>query len=116
MPPFEHMDGRFMDHPWWGFFGWFAPLLIVAMLVGLAVWVITRSTRQPPVAAAAQDAGWAPPRPQPDPALEHARMRYAQGELGRDEFLRLSGDLGGPAAVVGAASGEVPKEEATPDA
>lgn len=116
MGPFDHMDGRYVDHPWWGLVGWLAPLLIVAMLVGLAVWVITRSTRQPPAAAAGPGAGWMPPPPVPDPALEHARMQYAQGELGRDEFLRLSGDLGGPTPVVGAASGDVSDEEATPDA
>ncbi len=29
-----------------------------------------------------------------DPALEQARLRYARGEIRRDEFLRLSRDLG----------------------
>ena len=32
-----------------------------------------------------------------DPALEHARVRYARGELSRDDYLRVVNDLGGPA-------------------
>jgi len=90
MPPYDH----FGNHPWWSVFGWLVPVLIVAMLVGAAVWVVARATKErtpslPP-------AGWLPPQPAtPDPALEHARLRYARGEITRDEFLRLWSDLGG---------------------
>jgi hypothetical protein len=35
-----------------------------------------------------------------DPALEEVRMRYARGEIDRDEFARRSSDLGSPTASV----------------
>jgi hypothetical protein len=34
-----------------------------------------------------------------DPALEHARYRYARGEIDRDQFLLISNDLGAPVSA-----------------
>jgi len=84
-------------HPW--FFGWFIPLLFLAVLAGLAVWVVLRVTRRPAASAYAWPAP--PARFVPDPAVEQARMRYARGELSRDEYLRVHQDLapGGPQAA-----------------
>jgi uncharacterized membrane protein len=38
-------------------------------------------------------------RPSADTALEEARMRYARGEMTREDFLQISTDLGGPAVI-----------------
>jgi uncharacterized membrane protein len=40
-----------------------------------------------------------PVRTSVDSALQEARMRYARGEMTREEFLQISTDLGGPAMV-----------------
>ena len=85
--PFEHAH-----RPWWGFLSWLVPLVLVAVVVGLVVWLVLRGTG--PAGAAGRSVIAAGP-PVPDPALEAARMRYARGEIGRDDFLRLSADLGG---------------------
>jgi hypothetical protein len=90
--------------------------VLVAALTGLVVWAVMRSSR--PVAASVPLSGPLPAAPPPattvpvggplaaqapgtppagiDPALEAARMRYASGEMTRDEFLRVSRDLGSP--------------------
>ena len=34
--------------------------------------------------------------PAADAAVESVRLRYARGEIGRDEFVRVSSDLGAP--------------------
>ena len=88
-----------MDHTsWWAPFQTILPLLLLVALVGVVVWLIVRTSRQPaavtPGAAAA---------PRVDAALEQARLRYAQGAIDRDQYLRITQDLsgaepGGPAA------------------
>jgi uncharacterized membrane protein len=37
----------------------------------------------------------------PDAAVEFVRMRYARGEIDRDEFVRISTDLGAPSPAPG---------------
>lgn len=116
-------SGPYVDHPWWGFFGWLIPLAFIALLVGLAVFIVTRVGRHEhdhlhpsggmpfgPIGPAAPPP---PPKPPFDPALEQVRMRYAKGEIDREEFLRLSRDLGGPAkpAETAAAAGPEPPPE-----
>jgi uncharacterized membrane protein len=109
VPPYDH----FMNRPWWGFFGWLVPLLIVAILVGAAVWVVSRATRERPPAV--PPVGWMPPQPAAsDPALEHARMRYARGEITRDEFLRMWSDLGGAIDTPGPSVAPPPPAAAAP--
>ena len=66
-------------------------LLILLILGGLVVWSLLRpGARHAPPAA-----GGSPP----DPALEQARLRYARGEIDRDEFVRIARDLGSPVSV-----------------
>jgi uncharacterized membrane protein len=88
-----HMTFDRVDWPWWGFASWLVPMLLIAVLVGVAVWLVGRAAR-PARGAGPTLVGTGGTAP-PDPALEAARMRYARGEIGRDDFLRLSGDLGG---------------------
>ena len=83
--------GPFGHEPWWGPFQTILPLLLLVVLVGVVVWLIVRTSRQP--VAATPGAAFAGPRP--DAALEHARMRYAQGEIDRDQYLRITQDLSG---------------------
>jgi uncharacterized membrane protein len=89
------MDPSYANHPWWGFIGWVVPMLLIVGLVAVAVWMVARTTRERPQAAVALPA--APPAPPPagDAAMEHARRRYAQGEIGREEYLQIANDLGG---------------------
>lgn len=70
-------------------------MLLLATFVALLVWLLIRATRQPlaagwggrPPAVAAGGGG--------DPALAKARLRYANGELSREDYLTLVDDLGG---------------------
>jgi uncharacterized membrane protein len=84
-------QGPFDHTPWWAPFQTILPLLLLVALVGVVVWLIVRSSRQPVASAP----GLASPAPRPDAALEHARMRYAQGQIDRDRFLRITQDLSG---------------------
>lgn len=82
---------------WWrGFFPLFTFLPIIAIVVGLIIW--SRDShrhhhRTPPP-------GWGPPQTPPaappvDPALSEARLRYARGEISREDYLRIATDLSG---------------------
>ena len=92
-----------------GFYrGWFfhplLQLLLLAALVTLIVLValtLARGRHRLSPAAALAGSGEA--------ALQAVRMRYAGGEIGRDEFLRVSSDLGGPTAA-----GTAPPEPSAP--
>lgn len=65
---------------WW--------LLFVLLLAALAVWAAT----------AFRVAGRGAPALAADPALAELRLRYARGEVARDDFVRVSADLGAPPA------------------
>jgi uncharacterized membrane protein len=74
--------------------GWLLFFFLLALIVALVVWVVLRLAGR----------GFGPPRqlvvaggPPVDDALRAVRMRYAQGEIDRKAFLRLSSDLGGTA-------------------
>jgi uncharacterized membrane protein len=74
----------------------FFPLAWILTLaaIGLIVYLIVR--RRPALTDGRP--GWGPPpsaAPRPDSALEIARARYARGEMSREEFLRVTSDLGG---------------------
>jgi uncharacterized membrane protein len=84
-------QGPFDHTPWWAALQTLLPLLLLVALVGVVVWLIARTSRQSAVATPV--AAFAGPRP--DAALEHARMRYAQGEIDRDQYLRITQDLSG---------------------
>ncbi|HJP66039.1 MAG TPA: hypothetical protein VKA30_07025 [Actinomycetota bacterium] len=97
-PPFDRGIDAHWSQPWWqGFLGWFIPMLIVALLIGLAVWAVLRMT-SPGRLAMAGGPGFLPAR-RADGALELVRTRYAKGEITRDEFAQLSNDLGEPLPV-----------------
>jgi len=93
---FPHAGPPVYHHPWWGFFGVFLPILMFAALIGLVIWAVLRLTNQ----GGARPAGSSTVLPlhgrANDPALEHARYRYARGEIDRDQFLVISNDLGAP--------------------
>lgn len=89
---FRH-GGRFgHDGWWWGFFSNIVPALFLVVLVGLAVWAITRLTARGPVPGSASTA--VAPMPRRDAALDEVRIRYARGEIDREEYLQRSRDLG----------------------
>ncbi len=89
-------DDRYWHHHGGHPFAW---ILLLLFLIGVAAVVVILvrmliAGRAGPVAVAA------PARA--DDALATVRMRYARGEIGRDELLRLSEDLGGPPATTAA--------------
>ena len=70
------------------------PFLVLVALGGFMVWAVLWTTRNRQVVPAS---GWiAAPAGRPDLALDQVRMRYASGEIGREDFVRLSNDLGSP--------------------
>jgi hypothetical protein len=87
------------DGAWWPILplvGW----LLTLAVIGLIVFLVLRR-RPAPFAEGrpgwwGQQPPWAAAPPRPDSALEIARARYARGEMSREEFLRVSSDLGGP--------------------
>jgi putative membrane protein len=91
---FHHGARAFDGHGlWWGFLGGFFPLVLFLALVGLLVWAIMRTTSQRPVPAGTLTP--TAPVARPDTALEEVRLRYARGEMSREEFLQRWGDLSG---------------------
>ena len=85
--------GAGFPHPWWALlFGRLVPLLFLLGIAALVVWAVLRITdrRQQPIPP------WWRGGPGPgDSAVEQARLRYARGEMSRDEFLQVSSDLQG---------------------
>ena len=68
--------------------GWLILLFFLALVALLAIGIVwaVRSTRRP--------LGSPPPRS--DDAVAALRMRYARGEIDREEFVTASRDLGAP--------------------
>lgn len=77
------------DYWWVANFVW---LLLIAALVAVAVIFVLRLAGRPPTGGGT--AG--PSRPAFDPAVNELRLRYARGEVSREEFLQAAGDLGAP--------------------
>ena len=88
------MGGRFFGPGWHGGFQLFGGLLGIvffALFIGLLVWALMRlmnhdQARHLPVGG---------PWQARDEALHAARMRYARGELDRDQYFRMVEDLTG---------------------
>ena len=101
MPKRFFPGGPIRQHAFgWEWLHFIFMLLVLAAIVMLAVWLI-QSMRRPPVP---HEHATGLPRAQVDAALQEARMRYARGEMSRDEFVQISIDLGGsPGAVPPAA-------------
>ena len=73
-------------HPWFGF------LLLVLLAAGVTLAALTLWRAYRPGATVVTAAPpSAPPR---DPALAELRLRYARGEIDRDEYLQRATDLG----------------------
>ena len=83
---------------WWG-----GPLhvilflLLLALLVAGGVWLFQRFARGGLAPAAAVGSAAGARSGAPDPAVATLRMRYASGEISRDEFQQALADLGGDA-------------------
>jgi uncharacterized membrane protein len=68
---------------------WLLLLVLFLTLAAFAIYALVRLAR----------GGAAPVDPEgtvSDAAVESIRMRYARGEVDRDEFVRVSTDLGAP--------------------
>jgi putative membrane protein len=87
-PGFIEHGGRMFHRPglWWESLGIILPTLLLLILIGIMVWAVLRvSNRMPANAVPAA----------PDVALQEVRLRYARGEMNRDEFVQRLRDLGG---------------------
>jgi putative membrane protein len=102
----EHMD-RFGNDGWWWWSERFLPFLLVLILIGIGVWAILRFGSRAPVASGPALASAGPA----DRALEEVRLRYARGEILREEFVQRTRDLGGPVADLAERSSPVPPPE-----
>jgi len=88
----DFYDGGFHHHgP--GAFGW---LLFVVLLGALIFGAVALATRLFGSRSHVTPSQATPVLPARDSALEALRLRYARGEVSREEFLRVSADLGHP--------------------
>jgi putative membrane protein len=71
---------------------WLVLFVLFVALIAFAIYSLFRLTREGGTATPAPANGG-------DAALESLRMRYARGEIDRDEFIRVSTDLGAPPPV-----------------
>jgi putative membrane protein len=94
---------------WWGFWGHFIPFLFFVALIALVVWAVLRLSARTYVPAVA--AAGVAPAPRRDPALEEVRLRYARGEMSREEFVQRSQDLGGGSKTARAAGLSMPEPD-----
>jgi uncharacterized membrane protein len=99
---------------WFGFL----PMLLLAVSVGVIVWAVIRLTRDGGLRAFAGGGGTpgtvAPGRP--DAALEELRLRYARGEMTRDDYADRLHDLTTATATPGPSTGGSPEQAPPPDA
>jgi uncharacterized membrane protein len=73
--------------------GGILPSFLLLVLIGVTIWAVLRVTARPVPAAGP---GLSAPAGRRDQAVEEVRLRYARGEMTRDEFVQRSRDLGGP--------------------
>ena len=90
--------GDLAHHRHW--LGLLVMLLIVAGVTVLVSWLVARfMARRPPpqMAPAGPGLGMRAPMPPPaeDNALATLRLRYANGDIGRDDYLQAVADLTG---------------------
>ena len=88
------MDGRFFGPGWHGgfqLFGGLFGIVLFALFIGLLVWALMRLMNHDHARHAPVGGPWQAR----DEALNAARMRYARGELDRDQYFRVVEDLTG---------------------
>jgi uncharacterized membrane protein len=83
--PYQYSVHLHHGHP----FLWLVVLAALVALCFFAVRALLRASGRAPGGPTA--AGWASAH---DAALDSVRLRYARGEIDRDEFARISTDLG----------------------
>lgn len=87
-------DGPLTDHSWWASGGRpILALIMFAILLGVLVWGVLRLTSAKHPSASGTTAVTSGDRH--DGALEEVRVRYARGEMNREEFMQRFRDLGG---------------------
>jgi hypothetical protein len=100
----DHLGRGLPIMPYHHWVGGVVMLVMFAVLIGVIIWAVVRITRTdalgrvpawggpppPPVAAV----GAAPTAASEDPALTALRLRYARGEIDRQEYGRVASDLG----------------------
>lgn len=100
-----------------GFLGGLLWIVLFAAFIGLIVWAVSRLVMHDhhvagPVAHTPPAPGfWGPPR---DDALTAARIRYARGEIDRDQYFRVVEDLTGVPRPAGQAAPPPPAYPAAP--
>jgi putative membrane protein len=86
--PWQGNPPGYVHHgAWWGFLH-LLPFLMFLVLIGVGIWAVLRFSSRPIAAV-----GTVGP-PARDEAVEELRIRYARGELGRDDFAQRMRDLG----------------------
>jgi putative membrane protein len=88
------MDGHFFGPGWHGgfrLFGGLFGIVLFALFIGLLVWALMRLMSHDHARHAPAGGPWQPR----DEALNAARIRYARGELDRDQYFRVVEDLTG---------------------
>lgn len=95
MPRQPLMYDRWHDDGAWPVIGHIAWLLVLVAIVALVAFVVIRLTQGRLASPSAASPN--------DPALAELRLRYARGEMAREEYLVRLGDLhpGAPAADPG---------------
>jgi uncharacterized membrane protein len=107
------MDGSAsgFGHPGWTGVVWgLFPALVFGGLIALIVLLFIRASREPSLhPSIAQPVAIA------DGALAEARMRYARGEIAREDYLRITEDLGAPEASRAGRTPPAPAPPAAPE-
>jgi len=89
----DRFGPRTMYHGWWpGIVGDLVPLLFLVALLVFGIWAVRRISEQNRMHAAGAGVGMPAVL---DGALEELRLRYARGDLDRDEYAQRFRDLGG---------------------
>lgn len=104
-PGFNRVD-RFIDGGYtvWGVTLQLLPLILFTVAIGVVIWAVLRLSERP---AQAMGVALGSPRPTTDPALEELRLRYARGDMSREEFMDRGKDLGAhPGSIAPAAKAD----------
>ncbi|MGI8425005.1 MAG: hypothetical protein ACR2FO_00060 [Actinomycetota bacterium] len=67
-------------------------LLLFAVLVVAVIFALIKLAKRRPASGVAPVAAFAPT----DPALQELRLRYARGDIAREDYLQRGADLGDP--------------------